>query len=96
MTIIAAYTKIMNSAAMNDSLTPVLLTVKEVASALRVHYRTAYRMVTSGELKAIKIGKQWRVPQSALLEFIEDGWKEVQKSKKRMHSGPKQLKLPLE
>ena len=76
--------------------TPALLTVKEVADALRVHYRTAYRLVTAGSIKAIKIGNQWRVPEAALLEFIEHGWKEVQASKKKMRNGPKQLRLPLE
>lgn len=79
-----------------NSKTPTLLTVKEVAEALRVHYRTAYRLVTAGSIKAIKIGSQWRVPEASLLDFIEDGWKEVQTSKKEMQTGPKQLRLPLE
>ncbi len=80
----------------DGSRTPALLTVKEVADALRVHYRTAYRLVTAGSIKAIKIGSQWRVPEASLLDFIEHGWKEVQSQKKEVHDGPKQLKLPLE
>ncbi|WP_147819549.1 helix-turn-helix domain-containing protein [Salidesulfovibrio onnuriiensis] len=75
--------------------TPALLTIQEVADALRVHYRTAYRLVTAGSIKAIKIGSQWRVAEASLLEFIEHGWKEVQVAKKET-KGPKQLKLPLE
>lgn len=86
-----------DSAAMKDNpKTPALLTVKEVAESLRVHYRTAYRLVTAGSIKAIKIGSQWRVPEASLLEFIEHGWKEVQASRKQEPDGPKQLKLPLE
>lgn len=87
----------MDKKAMEQRMTkPVFLTVQEVADALRVHYRTAYRLVTAGSIKAIKIGSQWRIPEASLLEFIEDGWKEVQESKKKVHPGPKQLKLPLE
>ncbi len=74
---------------------PTLLTVREVAELLRVHQRTAYRLITGGSIKAIKIGSQWRVPESALMEFIETGWKESTSSGKKM-SGPKQYKLPLE
>lgn len=76
--------------------TPALLTIQEVADALRVHYRTAYRLVTAGSIKAIKIGSQWRVSEASLLEFIEHGWKEVQATRKKDAKGPKQLKLPLE
>lgn len=74
---------------------PTLLTVREVAELLRVHQRTAYRLITGGSIKAIKIGSQWRVPEGALMEFIETGWKESTSSGKKK-SGPKQYKLPLE
>ena len=51
-------------------MTPRLLTVQEVAGILRVHARTAYRLVTEGSIRAVKIGSQWRVPEQALLEFL--------------------------
>jgi excisionase family DNA binding protein len=70
--------------------------VREVAEALRVHQRTAYRLITEGALGAIKIGSQWRVPESALMEFIETGWRTSMESKKRDSKGPEQLKLPLD
>lgn len=74
---------------------PTLLTVREVADLLRVHQRTAYRLITGGSIKAIKIGSQWRVPERALMEFIEEGWKESASSGKKK-SGPEQFKLPLD
>lgn len=74
---------------------PTLLTVREVAEVLRVHQRTAYRLITGGSIKAIKIGSQWRVPEEALMDFIEQGWKESA-SKGKKESGPKQFKLPLD
>ncbi|WP_054649587.1 helix-turn-helix domain-containing protein [Salidesulfovibrio brasiliensis] len=80
-----------------NSKTPVLLTVNEVADILRVHYRTAYRLVIGGKIKAIKIGTQWRIPEKALMEFIEEGWKEAVPSKRtKTAPGPQQLKLPFD
>ena len=74
---------------------PTLLTVREVAELLRVHQRTAYRLITGGTIKAIKIGSQWRVPEQALIEYIESGLKASVSSGKKK-SGPDQYKLPLE
>lgn len=75
--------------------TPILYTVNEVADTLRVHARTAYRLITKGDIRAIRIGSQWRVPEAALLEFIESGWKVAAREEKPA-AGPRQLKLPLD
>ncbi|WP_319541437.1 helix-turn-helix domain-containing protein [uncultured Pseudodesulfovibrio sp.] len=75
--------------------TPTLFTVREVADFLRVHQRTAYRLITGGSIKAIKIGSQWRVPERDLMEFIESGWKAVASSNKN-DAKPDQFKLPLD
>ncbi|MGE4506949.1 MAG: helix-turn-helix domain-containing protein [Desulfovibrionaceae bacterium] len=75
--------------------TPTLYTVNEVADTLRVHPRTAYRLITKGDIRAIRIGSQWRVPEEALLEFIESGWKAAARAEKPA-TGPRQLKLPLD
>lgn len=74
--------------------TPRLFTVREVAQALRVHQRTAYRLITGGSIKAIKVGSQWRVPEESLAEFIESGWKNSAQEKPKSR-GQKQFKLPL-
>lgn len=81
----------------STSKRPVLLTVNEVAEILRVHYRTAYRLVTGGKIGAIRIGNQWRVPEESLTAFIEEGWKDsVPQKRRKPPSGPQQLKLPID
>lgn len=74
---------------------PTLLTVREVADYLRVHQRTAYRLITDGSIKAIKIGSQWRVTEAALMEFLESGT-QAPAPKGKKDAGPDQLKLPLD
>jgi len=83
---------------------PPLLTVREVADLLRVHQRTAYRLIIDGRIQAIKIGSQWRVPEPALMEFINGGWRESAEARAsrqdqasgKAKPGPEQLKLPLD
>lgn len=47
-----------------------LLTPKEVAGILRVSPRTVQRWVKEGKLRAVRVGKLWRIPREALEEFI--------------------------
>lgn len=48
-----------------------LLTVAEVAAALRVSKMTAYRLVNDGALKGLRIGRTIRVRREALEAYIE-------------------------
>ncbi|MDT8337066.1 MAG: helix-turn-helix domain-containing protein [Candidatus Izemoplasmatales bacterium] len=50
-----------------------LYTIEEISDILKVTPRTIYNYIKSGNLKAVKIGKYWRVTDSALQEFIENG-----------------------
>jgi excisionase family DNA binding protein len=47
------------------------LTVAEVAEVMRVSRMTVYRLVHSGELPAIRFGRSFRVPETAVLKAIE-------------------------
>jgi excisionase family DNA binding protein len=47
------------------------LTVAEVADMMRVSKMTVYRMVHSGDLPAIRFGRSFRVPESAVVAVIE-------------------------
>ncbi len=47
-----------------------LLTVAEVAAAMRVSKMTVYRLVHSGELPALRVGKSFRVSQDAVNEYL--------------------------
>lgn len=49
--------------------------VDEVAEILKVTQRSVYTYIRSGQLKAAKIGKSWRITHSSLQEFIENGTK---------------------
>jgi DNA binding domain, excisionase family len=77
---------------------PKLLTIREVANILRVHTRTVYRMVQDGAIGAIRVGTQWRVPESALHEYIATGWKQWRPdpAKERAAERARQHKLPLD
>jgi excisionase family DNA binding protein len=47
-----------------------LLTITEVAQALRVSKMTIYRLVHDGQLQSMRIGKSLRIPVSALDGYL--------------------------
>jgi excisionase family DNA binding protein len=47
------------------------LTVAEVAALMRVSKMTVYRLVHSGELPAVRVGKSFRVPEKAVHDYLE-------------------------
>ena len=51
---------------MTETTLPPLLTLRELALYLRVSTRTAYQLVSDGDVPAVKIGGQWRVPRAEL------------------------------
>ena len=46
------------------------LTVAEVATVMRVSKMTVYRLVHSGELPAVRVGRSFRVPESDVNEYL--------------------------
>ncbi|HEY4224693.1 MAG TPA: helix-turn-helix domain-containing protein [Pseudolysinimonas sp.] len=46
------------------------LTVAEVAEMMRVSNMTVYRLVHAGELPAIRFGRSFRIPESAVEDAI--------------------------
>ena len=46
------------------------LTVAEVATVMRVSKMTVYRLVHSGELPAVRVGRSFRVPEDAVNESL--------------------------
>jgi excisionase family DNA binding protein len=49
-----------------------LLTVSEVASAMRVSNMTVYRLIKNGELPAVRVGKNYRLRETDLERFLEE------------------------
>lgn len=45
-------------------------TVAEVAEVMRVSRMTVYRLVHSGDLPAVRVGRSFRVPQRAVHEYL--------------------------
>jgi excisionase family DNA binding protein len=48
-----------------------LLTVAEVATLMRVSRMTVYRLIRRGQLKAIRVGRNYRVRENDLSEYLE-------------------------
>lgn len=46
------------------------LTVAEVAAIMRVSKMTVYRLVHSGELPSVRVGRSFRVPERAVNEYL--------------------------
>lgn len=53
----------------NESL-PLVLSVMELAEVLQIGRNSAYQLVNSGRIRVIRIGKCIRIPQAALLEYL--------------------------
>jgi excisionase family DNA binding protein len=53
------------------------LTVAEVAALMRVSKMTVYRLVHSGELTAVRVGRSFRVPEKAVHDYLRDAYIEA-------------------
>ena len=62
-----------NSGAGERPLTDIdFLTVSEVAVLMGVTKLVVYRLVHSGELPSIRVGRSFRVPESAVLAYLDE------------------------
>ena len=63
---------------MTSSLSEVrFLTVAEVAAVMRVSKMTVYRLVHSGELQAVRVGRSFRVPERAVHAYLQGAFTEA-------------------
>ncbi len=62
-----------------------IITPTEVASLLRIHVKTVYRLAEEGLIPGKKIGRRWRFRRSSVLELIsrEEQIEEKDNNKKR-------------
>jgi excisionase family DNA binding protein len=49
-----------------------LLTLSEAASILKISKRTLHRMIQTGQIRALKVGGQWRILESRLGELVQE------------------------
>ena len=61
----------------NDLSDVRFLTVAEVAEMMRVSNMTVYRLVHSGDLPAVRFGRSFRIPESAVVTAIATPISEV-------------------
>ena len=54
-----------------------LLTTQEIADYLGLTQRTIYTYIQSGSLRAVKVGREWRIKESELEAFINRGSGEI-------------------
>ncbi|MCQ5128171.1 helix-turn-helix domain-containing protein [Butyricicoccus faecihominis] len=48
-----------------------ILTVKEVAHLLKTTHQQVRKMIANGELPAVKVGREWRIPLEYLCDFMQ-------------------------
>lgn len=49
-----------------------LLTVEEVMEILYLGKNSVYNLLRSGQLKGIRLGRQWRIPKESINKMIEE------------------------
>jgi excisionase family DNA binding protein len=49
---------------------PLVLTSKQAAAILQLKPRTVANMLDRGDLRGVKIGKEWRVSRAELMRFV--------------------------
>jgi len=49
-----------------------IVTIKELADFLKVSEITIRRAIDSGDLKALKIGKSWRIEKEAVIRWLKE------------------------
>ena len=53
------------------------LTVAEVASMLRVSNMTVYRLISAGDLAAVRVGKSYRLREDDVDKYLADRYTEA-------------------
>ncbi|AZA14485.1 helix-turn-helix domain-containing protein [Corynebacterium choanae] len=53
------------------------LTVAEVAEIMRVSKMTVYRLLHSGELPAVRVGRSFRVHEKAVNDYLSSSYFQV-------------------
>jgi len=48
------------------------LTIYEIATMMRISKMSAYRLIHSGELEAIRVGRSYRIPEQAVISYMRD------------------------
>ena len=61
----------MNTTVQFSENLPMTFRVEDLMPILGIGRNTAYRLVRSGEIRSIKVGRQIRIPRQVLLDYLE-------------------------
>ena len=50
---------------------PLVLCIDDLMAVLCIGRNTAYELVRSGQIRSIKVGKNYRIPRDAVEEFLQ-------------------------
>ena len=50
---------------------PLTLRVEELMPILGIGRNTAYELIRSGQIRSIRIGRCYRIPRDAVIEFLQ-------------------------
>ena len=51
-----------------------VMTIDEVCEVLMIGRNTVYKLLNTGELKAFRVGRVWKIPREAVIAFIRDSF----------------------
>ncbi|MGM9552950.1 MAG: helix-turn-helix domain-containing protein [Faecousia sp.] len=49
---------------------PLVLKVKDLPPLLKVGRNTAYELVRSGKIHSVKVGRVYRIPRDAVIDYL--------------------------
>ena len=52
---------------------PFVLKVEDIADTLEIGRNKAYSLVTTGKIKALKLGNHYRIPRENFIKFLKEG-----------------------
>ena len=47
-----------------------ILTIEELSELLKIGKNTAYRLINTGQIKSVRIGRTHRIPKESVVEYI--------------------------
>ena len=55
----------------NFDTMPLMIRVADIADTLQIGRNRAYELIKEGKIRAIKIGKQYRIPRDSFIAFVK-------------------------
>ena len=70
---------------------PDLMSITDLRGALGVGRTKAYELVSSGEIRSIRVGNAIRIPKTSLLDYVKgSGYNVDNADERRYHEGGRQ------